>query len=124
MDELEIAKLKRRVWWAGFRNGLRRVLLRMVGRDQRERRIWLVFLGGAFHALAIVMMRQDWYGLEGYIEKVRDSWIGQPYSTLLSLAILGVGWAIVIVALLNKWSMGEDQEGAGGEGGAGPGEAV
>ena len=37
------------------------------------------FAMGAATALGVVMMIQDWYRLEGYIQHVRDHWIELPW---------------------------------------------
>jgi len=37
------------------------------------------FAMGAATALGVVMMIQNWYGLEGYIQHVRDHWIDLPW---------------------------------------------
>lgn len=37
------------------------------------------FVMGAGTALWLVMMVQDWYGLEAYIQHLRDHWIDLPW---------------------------------------------
>lgn len=37
------------------------------------------FATGVATTLGVVMMIQDWYGLEGYIQHVRDHWIDLPW---------------------------------------------
>ena len=37
------------------------------------------FAMGAATALGVMMMIQNWYGLDGYIQQVRDYWIELPW---------------------------------------------
>ncbi len=51
---------------------------------------------GAATALWVMMMIQDWYGLEGYIQHVRDHWIELPW------------WVGGAIAALSAW-LGRDK---------------
>lgn len=46
------------------------------------------FWAGAASAGSVLSLYQDWFGLEGYIERVRDGWISEWVSVPIAIAAL------------------------------------
>lgn len=46
------------------------------------------FSCGAAAALGFMMAIQDWYGLDGYIQHVRDHWIELPWWVGASICVV------------------------------------
>jgi hypothetical protein len=59
-----------------------------------SRLVSLSFLAGALFAAAVGMLYQDWYGLEGYIQRCRDHWWPAAVTVPIACAVLAAAWML------------------------------
>jgi hypothetical protein len=59
-----------------------------------KRQFWGVFWCGVTVSVAVTSLRQDWYGLEGYVEHLQSSWVSGwwtvPFALTLFVVAMGV----------------------------------